>query len=109
MVEDIKQFGNFILQHESGVVNDTPWEGLRVKSVGLAGKHVVEIRLDTTNIYDFNGEPVKYMYRNVYVSHGVRMKQDTLAETQEYIEVLREAIEVAFDVHKYCVLNGWWK
>lgn len=108
-VVELRKFDNFILRYvQSTGINDTPYEKLDVKSIGLADKHVVEVRLDS-NCPDFKGEPVKYVYDKVYVSHGMRMKSDSLAETQEYIKVLQEAIEVAFEVQKYCVLNGWWK
>lgn len=109
-IEVIKEFENFTLEYLTGVgMNDTPYEQLNVRSKGLADKHVVEVRLDYRGTYPFNGEPVKYMYDGVEVSHGMRMKKDTLAETQEYINVLKEALDVAFEVQKYCILNGWWK
>ena len=109
-VTEIKKFGNFILRRIQGVgANDTPYDKLDVKSIGLAEKHVVEVRLHYRGTYPFNGEPVKYMYDEVEVSHGMRMKTDTLAETKEYIDVLNEALDVAFEVQKYCILNGWWK
>jgi hypothetical protein len=109
-VTDIKKFDNFILQYVEGIgVRDTPYQELRVKSVGLADKYVVEVRLNSARVYSYEGELVKYEYNNVYVSHGMRMVSDSLAETQEYIEVLKEALDVAFEVQKYCILNGWWK
>lgn len=109
-VTEIKKFGNFILRRIQGVgANDTPYDELDVKSIGLAEKHVVEVRLNYRGTYPFNGEPVKYAYDGVEVSHGMRMKVDTLAETKEYIDVLNEALDVAFEVQKYCILNGWWK
>ena len=109
-VTEIKKFDNFILRRIEGVgMNDTPYDELDVKPIGLAEKHVVDIELDCKRVYKYEGEPVKYAYNRVYVKHGMRMKSDTLAETQEYIDVLKEAIEVAFEVQKYCVLNGWWE
>lgn len=109
-ITEIKKFDNFVLRRIQGVgANDTPYDELEVKSIGLAEKHVVEVRLDYRGFYEYNGEPVKYEYNGVEVSHGMRMKKDTLAETAEYIKVLQEAVEVAFEVQKYCVLNGWWK
>lgn len=107
--EVIREFENFTLEHITGVGNnDTPYEQLNVRSKGLAEKHVVEVRLDYRGSHEYNGEPIKYMYNSVDVSHGMRMKKDTLAETQEYINVLKEALDVAFEVQKYCILNGWW-
>lgn len=107
--EVIKEFENFTLVHITGVgSNDTPYEQLAVSSKGLAEKHVVEVRLDYRGVYPYNGEPVKYTYSGVEVSHGMRMQRDSLAETQEYIKVLQEALDVAFEVQKYCILNGWW-
>ena len=107
--EVIKEFENFTLEYITGVgINDTPYEELEVRSKGLAEKHVVSIRLDS-GVYAFNGEPVKRLVTKVYVNHGMRMQMDTLAETQEYIKVLQEALDVAFEVQKYCGLNGWWR
>ena len=107
--EVIKEFENFTLEHVTGVgINDTPYEELEVRSKGLADKHVVSVRLDS-GVYSFNGEPVKRLVNKVYVNHGMRMTTDTLAETKEYIDVLNEALDVAFEVQKYCILNGWWK
>ena len=105
-----REFKNFVLYYEAGVgANDTPFEGLVVESINLAKKHVVGVRLNYSGTYHFNGQPVRYAYDGVEVSHGMRMRADTLAETQEYIEVLQEALDVAFEVQKYCILNGWWK
>ena len=95
MREVIFSEGDFTLFKESGIGNkDTPWNGLVVKSEGLAEKHVVEVRLDS-DFQSFNGEPVKYMYYNIYIAHGMRMKSDTIEETKEYIQVLQDAIEFA--------------
>lgn len=107
--EVIREFENFTLEYVTGVgINDTPYEELDVRSKGLAEKHVVSVRIDTA-VYTFNGEPVKRLVTGVNVNHGMRMKTDTLAETQEYINVLKEALDVAFEVQKYCILNGWWR
>lgn len=107
--ETIKEFDNFVLQYVTGVgVNDTPYEEIDILSRGLAEKHVVSIRT-SSGVYKFEGEPVKRLVTGVDVSHGMRMHADTLAETQEYIRVLQEALDVAFEVQKWCILNGWWK
>lgn len=108
-ITEIKKFDNFILRRIQGVgANDTPYDELDVKSIGLAEKHVVEVRLDYRGVPVYEGDPVKYVYNGVEVSHGMRMKRDSLAETKEYIGVLNEALDVAFEVQKYCILNGWW-
>lgn len=109
-ITEIKKFDNFILRRIQGVgANDTPYDELDVKSIGLAEKHVVEVRLNYRGTHEYNGEPIKYVYSEVEISHGMRMQKDSLAETGEYIEVLKEALDVAFEVQKYCILNGWWK
>ena len=109
MNEVIFSKGDFTLMYRKGIgLHDTPWEGLEVKSAGDAEKHVVEVRLDTARYGNFEGTPVKFMYTNVYVSHGMRMKADTLEETLEYIEVLKQAVEFAREVKFYCKENGWW-
>lgn len=106
----IKTYGDFELVYQKGVgINDTPYEELYVISKGLAKKHVIEVRLDSYHSPRFEGEPVKYIYHNVYVSHGMRCVSDSLVETKEYIDVLKDALDVAFEVQKYCMLNGWWK
>lgn len=99
--------GMFELVKVEGVgMNNTPWTGLRVKSSGLAEKHIVEIRLHS-NYPDFNGDPVKYSYRGVDVAHGMRSRVDTLEETQEYIDVLQSALSFAYKVEDYVADNGW--
>jgi len=107
-VEVIREFDNFTLVRETGTgMNETPYTGLAVRRKGLAEKHVVEVKLDQKTVM-YDGTPIVHKYTDVYVSHGMRMKQDTLAETKEYIDVLNEAIDVAFEVMKYCVINGLW-
>lgn len=92
----------FSLIEDGGIgINDTPWEGLRVISKGSAKKHVVEIRLKTKGSPDFNGEPVTYQYSDVEVAHGMRSTSDTLEDTEEYIEVLEDAVAFARKVKKY--------
>lgn len=99
--------GMFELVKVEGVgMNNTPYTALKVKSSGLAEKHVVEIRL-FSNFPDFNGDPVKYSYRGVEVSHGMRSRVDTLEETQEYIDVLQSALSFAYKVEDYIADNGW--
>ena len=92
----------FTFRKESGIgMSNTPWEGLRVDSKGLAEKHVVEIRLNTKGWNDFNGEPVKYQYKDCYIAHGMRSRSDTLDETAEYIDVLEDALVFAERVNDW--------
>lgn len=92
----------FSLVEDSGIgINNTPWEGLYVISKGPAEKHVVEIRLKTKGFPDFNGEPVTYQYSDVEVAHGMRSTSDTLEDTEEYIEVLEDAVAFAKKIKKY--------
>lgn len=81
------------------------YQDLQIKIDGLASKHVVDVRLD---YHGFREVSTKRKYYNVYVSHGMRMTQDSLAETQEYIEVLQKAVEFAKRVETYCKENDWW-
>lgn len=109
----IRTFGNngahFELYEINSVgIHNTPYHTLEIRSTGTAKKHVIEIRLNRVNA-DYNGEPVEHKFYNIYVSHGMRSESDTLAETKEYIDALTAAIDAAFEIQKYCVLNGWWK
>ena len=100
--------GMFTLVKEKGEGREnTPWEGLAVLSNGLAEKHVVEIRLKVSNFPEFNGEPVRYEFKGVYISHGMRNVMDTLDETEEYIEVLQSALDFAKEMDKY--IDQWNK
>lgn len=101
--------GNFCLCHRHGVgINDTPYEELRVTSVRLADKYVIEIRLDA-DFNDFNGKHIKNTYNDVYIAHGMRSAKESLAETKEYVEVLNEAIEFAEKIKDYIEYNDEWK
>lgn len=92
----------FSLVEDSGIgINNTPWEGLKVISKGLAKKHVVEIRLHTKGSPGFNGEPVTYQYSDVEIAHGMRSTSDTLEDTEEYIEVLEDAVDFAKRIKKF--------
>lgn len=92
----------FTFKRESGVgVSDTPWEGLTVDSKGLAKKHVVEIRLNTKVAPAFDGEPVKFQYKDCYIAHGMRSEQDTLDDIAEYIDVLEDALDFANRVNDW--------
>lgn len=110
MYEVIFSEGNFTLVKENGVgVNDTPWEGLSVRSSDAAAKHVVEVRLHNVNWNDFNGTPVKYKYDTemTEISHGMRMSRDSFTDTEEYIEVLKSALTFAKRVNQWIIDNGW--
>ena len=99
--------GMFELIKVEGVgMNNTPYTELRVKSSGLAEKHVVEIRLQS-RWQNFEGDPVKYSYYGVEVAHGMRSVTDSLKDTQEYIDVLESALSFAYEVEDYIADNGW--
>lgn len=88
-------------------MNDTPWEGLKViTKEGPAKDHVVEVRLNYGNNPKFDGEPVKYTYKDAYVAYGLPTRVPTLDETREFITVLEDAIEFAEAVNKYLWENN---
>lgn len=106
--ETIFEDENFELRACHGVgVNETPWSGLEVitKEGSLAKKHAVEIRLHSKGWADFDGTPVVYQYKDCYVAHGMRSRADTLSETQEYIDVLEDALDFAKRVNDYIYNN----
>ena len=106
----IKTFGDFELYHEEFTnTNGVEVSNIEVKSKGNAEKHVIEIRLNGSLYLDEpNAKKGKYKYSSVYVSHGMRCKTDTLTETKEYIDALTDALNVAFEIEKYCVFNNLW-
>lgn len=102
--------GNFVLVTNSGTgVQNTPWEGLEVKSEGLAHKHVVEIRL-TSKFPKFEGQPVHFTYypNGTEVAHGMRMTTDSLKDTEEYISVLQEAVEFVPEIISFLENHPEW-
>ena len=102
----------FVFKTESGIGrNDTPWEGLVVKSKpgSLAEVHVVEVRLNTTGWPNYEGEPIKHQYSDAYVAHGMGMAQDTWEDTEDYIYVLEDALDFAKRVTEWIRDNGWGK
>ena len=110
MEKVIKTFGDFSLIYEEFEnINKEKCQALSVKSTGTAKKHVIEIRLNGSTYPFHGGEVKKYLYSRCYVAHGMRGESDTLAETKEYIDALTAALDAAFEIQKYCVLNGWWK
>lgn len=105
----IKKFGEFELYEiESTGINNTPYHTLEVRSTGIAKKHIIEIRLNRVNVA-YNGEPVKHKFYDIYVSHGIRGETDTLTESLACANAIIAAVNAAFEIQKYCVLNGWWK
>ena len=95
---------NFVFSKTSGIgMNNTPWQGLEVdtKPGSIAQKHVVEVRLNFRRKGDFDGNLVIYYYTDAYVAHGSRMTQDSLKDTEEYIEVLQDAVDFAYRVNQW--------
>ena len=110
MREVIFTEGDFTLVKESGIgMNETPWEGLCVLSDGDAKDFVVEVRLTITGLKPYNGEPVKNTYTGeVTVAHGMSMRHETLADTERYVEVLKNAVVFARRVEKWLIDNDEW-
>ena len=102
---------NFALLEIHGIgMENTPYARLEVESKGLAKKHVVDISLYSA-CPAFEGKPVQYRYRawGAYVNHGMRMKIDTLDETLEYVEVLKDAVDFAKRVNAWISAHPEWK
>lgn len=109
MREVIFSEGDFTLVKSTGIgVEDTPWTMLEVISDNNAAKHVIEIRLIPHGMPRYEGKPIFYKYEGAQVSHGMRMKSDTLKETEEYIESLKEALAFARRVERYIKENAEW-
>lgn len=110
MREPIFSEGDFTLVKESGTgMNNTPWEGLKVISEGNAEKHVIEVRLISDGLPRYDGDPVHHKYNGVSVAHGMRMITDTLAETEEYIEALKSAVDFARRLDAFIRDNDEWR
>lgn len=110
MIEVIFSEGDFALCKEDGIgMNDTPWEGLKVKSSDNAEKHVVEVKLYTADHSIYDGTPIKHRYdpEKTEISHGMRMSRDTFSDTEEYIKVLENALSFAKRVNQYIIDNDW--
>ena len=87
--------------------NDIPWTGLEVRSKGLAEKHVIQVRLNSEGWHDFETEDeVVYTYSDAYVSQGMRMKSNSLEETEEVIEVLQSAVDFAREINEWLFHNS---
>lgn len=108
--------GDFTFVKESGIGRDnTPWDGLDIITTGNAEKHIIDIRLNTYRSPMFgqtdddgNIIPVHYTYVDTEVSHGMRMRKDTLEETEEYIVALQEAVKFARRVNSWLIANPEW-
>lgn len=93
--------GNFELVSREGIgINNTPWSGYEVISLNLAKKHVIKIQIDSTS-GRFDGTPVFNTPRRCHVSHGMRSSIDSGADTQELIDVLKEALEFKKQIDSY--------
>lgn len=88
-------------------MNNTPWTGLEIRSKGLAKKHVIEIRLNSKGMGKWDGTPYNVDYDDVYVSQGIRMRSNSLHETQEVIDVLEDAIDFSYKVLDWLRDNGY--
>ena len=99
--------GNFILCKREGIgINDTPYTQLEVVSVGDADKYVVEIRLNSIGIPDYNGKLIKYTYNECYISYGMRSVQNTFSDIKAFINVLNEALEFSYKINDYIEYKG---
>lgn len=93
--------GNFELVSREGIgVNNTPWSGYSVISRNLADKHVIRIQIDSRS-GKYDGTPVFNEPTRCYVSHGMRSSIDTGADTQDLINVLKEALEFKKEIDSY--------
>lgn len=108
--------GDFTLVRETGTsIHDVPWDGLNIISKGIAEKHIINIRLDSVMLsdeYDENDKilPTRYICKpeGIEVSHGMRMKRDTLDETLEYAQALVQAVEFAKLVQNWLKMHDEW-
>ena len=108
MREVIFSNSNFVFFMYSGVgINDTPFESLRVASIGDADKYVVEVRLNS-NMLVFTGEPVCYKYKDAIVSYGLSSRQYTLEDTKNLINILQDVVEYAERINSWLSENTEW-
>ena len=107
--------GNFVLIKKEKIGrSDIPCESLEVRSVNNGDKYVVRIDLDGYVNWDREDEedktPVRYQYTNkVNVAHGFRSTTESLEETAEYIEVMKEALDFAYKVKTYIEDHPEWQ
>lgn len=85
----VSSYNNYILykirkEDENGELKETLYQ---VQSDGDASKYVVEIRFGWSDDYHEKD------YNKITIAHGMRYCDDTIAETQEYINVLQEALD----------------
>lgn len=85
----VSSCNNYILykirkEDENGKLKETLYQ---VQSDGDASKYVVEIRFGWSDDYHEKD------YNKITIAHGMRCCDDTIAETQEYINVLQEALD----------------
>lgn len=108
MRETIFSNSNFIFFKYSGVgVNDTPFESLRVASIGDADKYAIEVRLNT-DMQVFTGKPVQYKYHDAVVSYGLPSRQYTLDDTKNFINILQDAVEFAERINQWLSEDLKW-
>ena len=110
--------GDFTLVRRAGIGRDNvPYDELKVISSGDAEKHVIEVRLDERwNNWDpqYDDEdniiPIRITYdpSGTEVSHGMRMRRDTLDETREYIRALQDAVKFADSVNAWLADHPEW-
>lgn len=110
--------GDFTLVRRAGIGrDDVPYDELEVISSGNAEKHVIEVKLDAKwgnwdPQYDEDGNiiPIRIIYNpsRTEVSHGMRMKRDTLEDTRDYIHALQDAVEFAEQVNSWLSNHPEW-
>ena len=100
--------GFFTLYKDKGVgMNNTPWEGLEVRSSGLAYKYAVEIVLDQA-FEKFEGKKIKFKYDSAHINYGLTGENDgSIKRIKEFISVLQEAIEFIGTLDEYIQQNGY--
>ncbi len=96
-----------LVKYESTGRDNIHYTALEVKSGELARKFVVEIRLNSTVFQDEDFQ-YKYYPEGTYVAHGMSMTHENLEDTEDYIYVLREAVEFARKVNAYIRKHPEW-
>lgn len=96
-----------LVKYESTGRDNIHYSALEVKSGELAERFVVEIRLRSTS---FQNEDFQYKYytEGTYVAHGMSGSHENLEDTEDYIYVLREAVEFARKVNAYIRKHPEW-
>ena len=108
--------GNFVLTRVEGIGrNDIPYIQLQVRSVNDGEKYVVRIDLESRWVnFDRDDPEDKTPIRTTYtdrvtIAHGFRSTTETLEETAEYIEVMKEALDFAYKVKEYIIDTPEWR